>query len=96
MARKNARHEHKQPIKKDAKHGSKRSTAAQMIGEIPKSDHPKHSEAVRKVASLCYELKDKNLCLQLLDQMEANQCQIDEDALRRLLEVCSSKIATYT
>lgn len=65
----------------------KRRTVANLFRTITKEDNTDRIEKIRKAARLCYELKDKRLTLQLLDQMEAINCPPDDETLRFMLMV---------
>jgi hypothetical protein len=77
----------KQHNKQEATEDIKRRTIANLFRSISK-DGAERTEKINKAARLCYELKDKRLIIQLLDQMEAINCPPDDDTLTLMLMVC--------
>jgi hypothetical protein len=65
----------------------KRRTVANLFRTLTKEDSVERKEKIRKAARLCYELRDKRLTLQLLDQMEVINYPPDDDTLRFMLMV---------
>ncbi|KAH8549422.1 hypothetical protein BGW37DRAFT_469381 [Umbelopsis sp. PMI_123] len=74
----------KQHNKQEATEDIKRRTIANLFRSISK-DGAERTEKINKAARLCYELKDKRLIIQLLDQMEAINCPPDDDTLTLML-----------